>query len=175
MISGTFEKVFYFELLLFNDVEEEINAFSNVNCIKIFFSREEKMAMHKNNALDIILKLFRKSIEYNFLIHKLSIMWKTIEGFDMIDLGNIFFKVSFQNKGDFDRVLGAFQNRGYLDRVLGDGSWFIGSTFLTMKFWEPKFKATKATFSVVAIWIRIPLLFSEYYELMSLEKFGNKV
>lgn len=90
---------------MLNDVEEETDEHPDVNCIKNFFSREERMAMVKKHALDITIKLFGKSVDYRFLLRKLNIMWKTSESFDMMDLGNGFFKVAFQNKEDLDSVL----------------------------------------------------------------------
>lgn len=51
IIPGAFEKAFYFEKHNYDDIEEEVDELPEGQCIKILFSREEKLAMRKSHAL----------------------------------------------------------------------------------------------------------------------------
>lgn len=115
--------------------------------------------MKNNHALDIIIKMFGKSVDFFFLSKKLKSMQK-VEKLDIMDLEYGFFKVTFQTKIE-------------LDSVLRNGHWFINQNFLTMRMQEPKFQPTKTKLIIVAIWLRIHILPSDYYEPAYLEKIDN--
>ena len=61
------------------------------------------------------------------------------------------------------------------NNVLNGGPWFIREHFLSIRRWEPKFKPTKVSCSLVAVWIRLPKLPFEYYELAILKEIGNAI
>ena len=61
------------------------------------------------------------------------------------------------------------------NNVLNGGPWFIGEHFLSIRRWEPNFKPTKVSCSLVAVWIRLPKLPFEYYELAILKEIGNAI
>ena len=65
--------------------------------------------------------------------------------------------------------------RRIFDKVLKGGPWFIGQQFLTIRLWEPEFKASEASFSSVAVWIRLPELPIEYYDPVMLRKIGEAI
>ena len=48
----------------------------------------------------------------------------------------------------------------------------LGNTFLAIRQWEPEFKVSSATLSSVAVWIRLPELPIEFYEINVLLKIG---
>lgn len=80
------------------------------------------------------------------------------EDFDhLVDFGHNYFLARFELNEDFDHVL-------------KNGLWFIGQHFLAIKSWEPKFKASTTSFSEVAIWICLPELPIEFYDLIILKK-----
>lgn len=85
--SGSFSENFLlYEELIFEDLKDETGEFPYVNCIKIFSSKEEKMTRMKKHAFDIIIKMFKKYVDYVFLCRNLRMMW-TLENFDIMDLG----------------------------------------------------------------------------------------
>ncbi|GKV19211.1 hypothetical protein SLEP1_g29500 [Rubroshorea leprosula] len=86
--------------------------------------------------------------------------WKPRGKMDCIDLGLDFFLIRFHEKED-------------LNRVLHGGPWFVGPHFLTIRKWEPSFDPAKATFTITAIWARLPRLPIEYYDVQILERIGN--
>ena len=51
----------------------------------------------------------------------------------------------------------------------------IGEHFLAIKPWEPYFKASEATFSFVAVWIRLPELPIEFYNPLVLREVGSAI
>ncbi|MBA0692524.1 hypothetical protein Goari_010078, partial [Gossypium aridum] len=71
----------------------------------------------------------------------------------LVDLGHVYFvdKLSFIE--DYEMV------------VKG-GSWFINSFFLTMRRWLPNFRESEASFNLVAVWVWLPKLLLEYYNLV---------
>lgn len=46
----------------------------------------------------------------------------------------------------------------------------MGQHFLAIRQWEPEFKAEEASFSSVAVWIRLPGLPIEFYDPIILRK-----
>ena len=80
-------------------------------------------------------------------------------GMDCIDFGFDYFLTKFELKED-------------VDNILKGGLWFIGHNFLAIRQWELEFKASIATFSSIAMWVRFPELPIEFYEHNALLKIG---
>ena len=57
----------------------------------------------------------------------------------------------------------------------GVGLGLLGSQFLAIRQWEPDFIASSATFPSVAVWVRLPELPIEYYELIMLRKIDQSI
>lgn len=70
---------------------------------------------------------------------------------DCIGLGFDYFLIKFELSED-------------VDNILKGSPWFIGQHFLAIRQWEPEFKASSATFSLIAVWIRLLKLPIEFYE-----------
>ena len=62
-----------------------------------------------------------------------------------------------------------------LNSILKGGPWFIGQQFPAIRQWEPEFKASTTTLSLVAVWIRFPELPMEFYESSALKKIGRAI
>ena len=82
---------------------------------------------------------------------KLMALWKPTGRLDCVDLKKDFFLIRFSLKKDHDSVL-------------RKGPWFLGEHFLSIRPWEPNFKAEMANVLSIAVWIRFNGLFIEYYE-----------
>nr|POE60085.1 hypothetical protein CFP56_68491 [Quercus suber] len=74
----------------------------------------------------------------------------------------------------YGKTVGYSEDSDY-DKVFHGGPWFIGEHFLAIKPWEPYFKASKATFSLGAVWIRFPKLPIEFYEPSVLREIGSTI
>lgn len=68
-----------------------------------------------------------------------------------MDLRNDFYLVRFQIEQNYNKVLHG-------------GPWFIGSNFLTMRKWEPKFNSSTTECKFSVIWAKLLGLPSEYYD-----------
>ena len=128
----------------------------------VALSKEDKERIRAPWTSSLIVKSFGRSLGYMFLSSKIRELWRPSGRTDCIDLGHDFFLIKFECKDD-------------IDKVLKGGPWFIGQQFLTIRLWEPKFKASEASFSSVAVWIRLPKLPIEYYDPVVLRKIGEAI
>ena len=81
---------------------------------------------------------------------------------EVIDLGLGYFVSRFSPKED-------------LQSVLQGGPWFIAGHFLTIRRWRPDFMTSRATLDSVAVWVRLPGLPVEYYDLPILKEIASKI
>lgn len=58
-------------------------------------------------------------------------------------------------------------------KVLQERPWFIGSQYLSMRHWEPKFNPLAAHISISIIWVRLQEHPTEYYDVAILKKVGQ--
>lgn len=42
-----------------------------------------------------------------------------------------------------------------MDRVLPGGAWFFRGRFVTVRSWEPNFKASTAKVNTVVVWVKL--------------------
>ena len=97
---------------------------------------------------------------FNYLYSKIWSIWNPAKKMKCINLGLDYYLVNFAIEED-------------VDRVLKGGPWFIEQQFLAIRQWELDFEASKATFSLVAIWVRLSKLPIEYYDPAILLKKGK--
>ena len=128
----------------------------------VALSKKDKERIRAPWTSSLIVKSFGRSLGYMFLLSKIRELWRPSGRTDCIDLGHDFFLIKFECKED-------------IDKVLKGGPWFIGQQFLTIRLWEPEFKASEASFSSVAVWIRLLELPIEYYDLVMLRKIGEAI
>lgn len=93
----------------------------------------------------LIVKRLGKPLGFNAMKAKLASTWKLIGGFDIMDVGNGFFMVTFEQ--DDDR-----------NKVINEGPWMIYDHYLTVRTWSAEFNSSKATIDRTMVWIRIPSL-----------------
>ncbi|XP_030928973.1 uncharacterized protein LOC115955074 isoform X1 [Quercus lobata] len=104
----------------------------------ISLSKETKQRIRAPWAKALIVKVFGKTVGYNFLHAKLLSLWKPSGRFDMVDLGKDFYLLRFAVRDD-------------LKMVLMKGPWFIGEHFLSIRCWEANFKPSEVQVSSVAV------------------------
>jgi hypothetical protein len=63
--------------------------------------------------------------------------------------------------------------RTSFEEVLKGGPWFIGEHFLSLRLWTPNFRASAASVSSVAVWVRLPELLVEYCHKEALLRIGS--
>ena len=93
---------------------------------------------------------------------KLLALWKPAGRLDYVDLEKDFYLVRFSLKKDHDVML-------------RKGPWFLREHFLSIRPWEPNFKAKTTNVSSVRVWIRFNGLPIEYYDAEVLKEIGEAV
>nr|POE75024.1 hypothetical protein CFP56_15812 [Quercus suber] len=151
-IPGAYTQAFSF------DNEEALEAESDSELeeiteglVEVKLTKETKNRTRAPWAKALIVKVFGRTIGYNYLTFKINAMWKPTARMDCVDLGKDFFLIKFYDNGDYDKVLHG-------------GPWFIVEHFLAIKPWEPYFRALESSFSSVAVWVRFPKLPIEFYD-----------
>lgn len=77
------------------------------------------------------MKVFGRSVGFNFLHNRLFSLRKPAGRLDCVDLGHAFFLVRLSLKEDYEAIL-------------RKGPWFIGENFLSIRPWEPDFRPALA-------------------------------
>ncbi|XP_030931240.1 uncharacterized protein LOC115957160 [Quercus lobata] len=162
-MPGAFAQAFGLKSAMQEDLESDIEEESDQDgSLRIGFSKEEKVQMRAPWQKALIIKTFGRRMAFSFLVERVRKMWNPCGGMDCIDLGYDYFLVKFELDED-------------VDTILMGGPWFIGQQFIAIRQWEPEFKASTATLSSVAVWIRLLELPIEYYEPNALLKIGKAI
>ena len=130
--------------------------------VEVKLTKETKNRIRAPWAKALIVKVFGRTVGYNYLTFKINAMWKPTARMDCVDLGKDIFLIKFYDHGDYDKVL-----RG--------GPCFIGEHFLAIKPWEPYFNASKSNFSSMAVWVRFLELPIEFYDRSVLLEIGKAI
>ena len=97
------------------EVEELREGFAAVK-----LSKDVKHRIKAVWASSLIVKVYGRSVVFNYIQAKLNALWKPMGRLDVIDLGKKFFLTRFCCKED-------------QDKVLRNGPWFIGEHFLSIR------------------------------------------
>ena len=119
-IPGAYAEAFDFSDLLDKEAEsdDEVEELrEGLAAVKL--TRETKLRIRKPWSNALIIKLYGRTVGFNFLQSKLNLLWKPSGRIDCVDLGKEFYSVRFSVKGD-------------MDVVLKNGPWFIGGHFLSI-------------------------------------------
>ena len=108
------------------------------------------------------MKVFGRSVGFNFLHNKLFSLRKPVGRLDCVDLGHVFFLVRLSLKEDYEAIL-------------RKGPWFIGENFLSIRPWEPDFRPALAYVTSIAVWVRFNELLIEYYNAEALLHIGKTI
>lgn len=125
-------------------------------------SRTDKQRIRAPWAKALIVKVYGRSVSYNFIQARLQSLWKLVGSLDWVDLGKEFYLVRFSLEEDHAAVL----EKGLL---------FIGENFLSIRPWEPNFKPSSASVTSIIVWIRLNELPIKYYEAQTLKQIGSTI
>ncbi|XP_050280478.1 uncharacterized protein LOC126721484 [Quercus robur] len=134
----------------------------NKGLLAVNLSSDTRKHIRAKWAHALIVKVFGRSVGFHYLHAKVMNLWKPTGRLDCVDLGKDFFLIRFGLVEDYNNVI-----KG--------GPWFVGEHFLTIIVWEPNFRPANAVFNMFAVWIRLPELPIEYYELSVLREVGNTI
>lgn len=99
----------------------------------------------------LVVKLLGKSLGYNTMRDRLSRIWKLGAGFEILDIGNYYFMVKFDDAAD-------------REKVMDGGPWMVFDHYLTVQTWSPEFASPTAKINKTMVWIRFPGLNLFYYD-----------
>lgn len=99
----------------------------------------------------LIVSLLGKRIGFRTLKDGLHKVWKLVAGFEMMDIGNGYYMVKFDEQAD-------------LSKVMDGGPWMIFDHYLTMQCWSPVFVSPMAKIEKTMVWIHFPGLNLHYYD-----------
>ncbi|XP_047254092.1 uncharacterized protein LOC124888027 [Capsicum annuum] len=106
--------------------------------------------------------MFGGTVTHEFLKSKLEALWKLPKLLCLIDLWYEFFTAKFKHRESHDIVL---QKR----------PWFVEGSFISIRRWEPNFVPSISKINFIVIWIRLPQLPTEFFDLGILERIGRKI
>ncbi|KAF3969100.1 hypothetical protein CMV_007073 [Castanea mollissima] len=162
-IPSAYAQAFRFERVDEPKVESDTKLGDIVEgMVDVKLSQETKSRIRAPWTKALIVKVYGKTMGYNYLTFKINTLWKPMAKMDRVDLGKDSFLIKFSEDSDYEKVLQG-------------GPWFIEKHFLAIKPWEPYFKASKSTFSFVAVWIRFPELPIEFYDPLVLREIGSTI
>nr|POE52362.1 hypothetical protein CFP56_65593 [Quercus suber] len=105
-IPGAYTQAFNFGELMEDDEEsdDEVEALRE-GLVAVKFPRELKQKIRHPWARALIVKVYGRSIGFNFLQTRLLALWKPAGRLDCVDLGYGFFLTRLSLKEDFEAVL----------------------------------------------------------------------
>ncbi|XP_019182142.1 PREDICTED: uncharacterized protein LOC109177287 [Ipomoea nil] len=131
-------------------------------CPTIRLTKEEVEAIRAPWRLSLIVKVMGRKVGYAYLLRRLTAMWKPKGRMDLIAIDNDYFLVRFGSMED-------------LEFAMFEGPWMVMDHYLIVKPWELDFDPFSDTTEKVLVWVRIPCLPAEYYNMIFLRKLGNKL
>ena len=162
-VPGAYTQAFSFEDSMEDDIESD-GEVENLRegLIAVKFSKDLKNEIRCPWTRALIVKVYGRSVGFNFIQNKLLTMWKPAGRLDCVGLGQGYFLTRLSLKEDYENIL-------------RKGPWFIGEHFLSIRPWEPNFRPATANVSSMAVWIRLNELPIEYYNAKALHLIGKSI
>ena len=162
-VPGAYTQAFSFEDAMDDDIEsdDEVETLRE-GLVAVKFSKDLKNEIRCPWTRALIVKVYDRSVGFNFIHNKLLTMWKPARRLDCVGLGQGYFLTRLSLKEDYENIL-------------RKGPWFVGEHFLSIRPWEPNFRPATANVSSVAVWIRLNELPIEYYNVKALHQIGKSI
>ncbi|KAK9984571.1 hypothetical protein SO802_034096 [Lithocarpus litseifolius] len=148
-------------------MDEEVVSDEEVENIReglaaVKFSREFKWQIRTPWSIALIVKVYGRTVGFNFIYNRLLALWKPTGRLDCVGLGHGFFLTRFSLREDYENILKR-------------GPWFIGEHFLSIRPWELDFRPATASVTSVAVWVRLNELPIECYNSEALLQIGKSI
>uniref|UniRef100_A0A7N2MUV0 CCHC-type domain-containing protein n=1 Tax=Quercus lobata TaxID=97700 RepID=A0A7N2MUV0_QUELO len=110
-IPGAFAQAFSLDRAdeLDDDSDFEIEDITE-GLVEVKLSKETKSRIRAPWSKALIVKVFGRSVGYNYLTFKLNDLWKPVARMDCVDLSKDFFLIKFSDEADYDKALEASFN-----------------------------------------------------------------
>ena len=99
--------------------DDEVESFQQGLAI-VKFSKEFKQHIRTPWSKALIVKVYGRTIGFNFLHSRIHSLWKLARCLDCVNLGHDFFLIQFSLKEDFEAIW-------------KKGPWFVGEHFLSIR------------------------------------------
>ncbi|KAI9125259.1 hypothetical protein K1719_003875 [Acacia pycnantha] len=130
---------------------------------KLHVNADEYDAWCKPYQNSLIVKLLGKTVNVGFMRIRMERMWASKGPMRVTPLNNRYFLVSFSSTED-------------RDFALHEGPWMITDHYVLVQRWRPNFNPWKVdNQKQVAVWVRIPDLPHELYNVESIRRIGNMI
>nr|POF24288.1 hypothetical protein CFP56_40403 [Quercus suber] len=72
---------------------------------EVKLSKETKAQIKAPWSKALIVKVYGRTLGYNYLIFKINTLWNPMAKMDCVNLGKYFFLIKFSDEGDYDNFL----------------------------------------------------------------------
>lgn len=128
--------------------KEEEQGDCPVTCL----TNEEKARLRNPWKHMLILKVWGRTINYNYLLDRLRAIWHPSAGIDLIAIENDYYLAKFTSMDDYK--FAKFE-----------GPLMILDHYLIVKSWTLNFDPYADTTEKVLVWVRFPYLPIEYFDV----------
>ena len=120
-VPGAYTQAFSFGDLIEDDIESdhEVEALRE-RLVVVKFSKDFKHEIRSPWTRALIVKVYGRSVGFNFIHNKLLSLWKLARRLDCVGLRHGFFLIRLSLKEDYQTIL-------------RKGPWFIGENFLSIR------------------------------------------
>lgn len=77
----------------------------NEGMAEVILSKETKSRIRAPWSKALTVKVFGRTVGYNYLAFKINALWKPAARMDCVDLSKDFFLIKFSDNDDYDKVL----------------------------------------------------------------------
>ena len=105
-ILGAYAQAFSFDKKEIDDVKSN-SEFEEISegLAQVKLSKETKARIRAPWTKALIVKVFGRTISYNYLTFKINALWKPAARMDCVDLTKDYFLIKFSDNADYDKVL----------------------------------------------------------------------
>nr|POE81241.1 hypothetical protein CFP56_47465 [Quercus suber] len=105
-IPGAYAQAFRFDAIEEVEGESDTELEELVDgMVDVHLSKETKARIRAPWTKALIVKVYGRTLGYNYLSFKINTLWKPVARMDCIDLGRDFFLIKFHDESDYDRML----------------------------------------------------------------------
>lgn len=145
-----------------SDDDEAEQTEDDEDCPTITLTKKEKACLRQPWRRTLIIKVWGRSVGYNYLLKRLQMIWKPKASMDLIGLSNGYFLVKFGAEEDYKFTK-------------FEGPWMILDHYLIVKEWSHDFDPLTDTTEKILVWVRFPCIPIEYYDTDFLMRLGKKI
>lgn len=142
--------------------DEGLQEDEDPNFLIVRLTRKEKTRLRRPWRQTLIVKVWGRSVSYNYLLRRLRTIWHPKAGMELIAIENDFFLVKFASMEDY-----SFAKY--------EGPWMVLDYYLIINSWTPNFDPTDDKTEKILVWVRFPSLPIEYFDENFQMKIGGNI